>query len=99
MNEKRRMGVSLDGLRRNLANNYNSLVRVIHDHTLYKDVQKNGDALHMNMSDIQEEMEGLRRSIAMLHCVFMEDIGSFSDLSNDIDNILHFNPQPDNNEG
>lgn len=99
MKQTRTMGVSLDGLRRNLANNYNSLVRVIHGHTLYKDIQKNGDALHMNMADIQDEMEGLRRSIAMLHCVFMEDIESFSDLSNDIDHILHFDHQPDNNEG
>lgn len=89
---KRKLTVSVDGLRKGLAYNYNELVQLLHANTC------DGGIITIHTDDIQGVMDKLRFSVAALHCVYMDDVDKFSDLSDDVDSIDSFNHESEEAE-
>lgn len=87
---KRHIGVSIDGIRNQMAGDFNNLVRTLHAKISY-----DRSYIDITADDIQESMDGLRQAIGALHCIYMEDTEYFSDLSDNLDKILWFNPEPE----
>jgi hypothetical protein len=64
------MKVSMDGLRWQLLNNYNSLTRKLNSNI-------NGDEVNLSSDDIQNEMDNIRSCIVTLAYMFDESEGGF----------------------
>lgn len=82
------MRVNVNGLRRNAARAYTALCDKLH-----ANIQDG--SFDLIPEDIQQEMDDLRMGIASFMCVFISSDDMFSDLSDECDNIPHFNEEPE----
>ena len=86
------MEVSMDGLRRRLVADYNSLTRKLNESV--KDKSWDPEII-IDPDHIQREMEGLRNAIVTLAFMYQEGEGGFKELPED----THFeNFMPENEE-
>lgn len=85
------MGISMDGLCSGLARSYNSLVKTLHRN-------RNDDVIEVDIDDIQEDMDDIRESIGWLFCIYMDNIENFSNISDDLKNVLWFNSVKEEND-
>jgi hypothetical protein len=87
------MKVSMDGLRKRLAQDYNSLTRKlnksIEDTKTYNDFDPE---ITIGIDGIQSEMEGLKIGIATLLSIYQEGEGGFDYLDIPLED---FNPDED----
>lgn len=85
------MEVSMDGLRKSLIRNYNSLTRKLNNNI--KD--KSWDAtIVIDPEDISDEMDNIRNCIVTLAFTSMEGEGGWKEMDENTDFEL-FNPQED----
>lgn len=86
------MEVSMDGLRRRMVADYNSLTRKLNESV--KDKSWDPEII-IDPDNIQIEMEGLRNAIVTLAFMYQEGEGGFKELPED----THFeNFMPENEE-
>ncbi len=81
------MQVSVDGLRRNLAHDYNELVRTLRQLVEDEDIQDAsvwGDAF----GEIEEKLQAIRESVGLLLLIYSDD-GEFKQLDDEIDRLEH----------
>ena len=72
------MDVSMDGLRKRLIANYNSLTKKLNRST--KKYDTFGDEICISPEDIENEMEGLRNGLVTLAFCYLDVPGGFSEL-------------------
>lgn len=70
---------SMDGLRRNMANDYSNLVLYLNDAL--------ADDAELDREELAKLLLELRQDIGVLHCVYLEGVDQFSDLSGETGKI------------
>ena len=78
------MQVSMDGLRKRLIADYNSLTKKLNRRIKKDDTF--GDEIVISPEDIEDEMEGIRNGLVTLAFSYLEGPGGFSEL----DENTHF---------
>jgi hypothetical protein len=83
---KKRMSVSMNGIRKNLYQNM---------YYLTKNLNRSNDngTIHVEAEDIQSSMDGLRSGIGTLLCVYMDDREDFTDQSDLLEDFPWFNEE------
>ena len=71
------MKINFNGLRRQMANSYNSLVRILN-------TDMEGCTITTEHDSIEEDINNLRSQIGALLCIYDEKDEDFDDLSNDV---------------
>ena len=84
---KSEMTVNMNGLRRNILRSYNNVVRHLREHITDNLTEYECKELH---EELDEDFEDLRQDIGFLLCVFDPDGNTFSDMSEEIDNLEDF---------
>jgi hypothetical protein len=69
------MEVSMDGLRKRLAQNYNSLTRKLNKSI--EDTKSYNGSVTLSIDEIQREIDGLKTGIATLLSMYQEGEGGF----------------------
>ena len=83
------MKVSMDGLRWQLLDNYNSLVRKLNKHT-------DEDRVRIDVDEIQNQMDNIRSCIVTLAYMFDKSEGGFDILKDP--HFEEFNPEVETEE-
>jgi len=78
------MDVSMEGLRKRLIGNYNSLTKKLNRKT--KEYDTFGDEICISPEDIKDEMDGIRDCLVTLAFCYLDGPGGFSEL----DENTHF---------
>ena len=85
------MNVSMDGLRKRLISDYNSLTRKLNSNI--KDSPWD-PTITITPNDIEREMEGIRNAIVTLAFMYQEGEGGFKELDENT-HFEEFNPEED----
>lgn len=81
------MTINMNGLRSNIVRSYNRIVRHLREHITDNLTDYECEELH---EVLDEDFEELRQNIGFLLCVYDSDDNTFSDMSEEIENLEDF---------
>ncbi|MVT11361.1 hypothetical protein [Chitinophaga tropicalis] len=79
--------VNLDGSRRHLWNAFNSIVK-----TFNEGINKDSREIRISIDDLERHVSNLQSHIATLCCSYIEGSEVFTDISENLPDVVEFNP-------